>query len=591
MLAARLDARRVSAAPVAIELDSAGCEVLWDSPQGPAPAPWEAEAGGWAWRVLFDPAHPPEPGPRDPCPGLVTVGRRSGRELLVNLEAFGSMAVVGNRSTVDGFVQALVLELGTGTAAPVPPTVLLVDVNVEGVEHLPQVRRVEMPEATDWIRATAQARSSVLAEAGLSTFQGRLGRRPLLGLEGVEVVIARAATGVEELLAAAPAGRGVAVVALGDVPAEVRVELDGTDGARLEPLGVAFEPAGLSRSTAVDVAIAVDEAGADTSMSQEIAELFEVAPIEEHPVDGSAREAAPESEAVSDGDEGNHAGERDGLDSEAAMLDALAATLTGAAVDAGEPGGPPARPELLVRVLGRPSVAERPKLTGKQLRVVVYLAMHRTGVPHSRLRDAVWNGAARSERTVEGAVTNARSLLGDSASGQRLLPPATAATGLRLHDAVGTDVAFIQACADWARQVSSSEAIPVLADALALAEGQPFDDVDYEWVYRGQLATEAEAVVADAAHFLASLALQSGDVATARQAIAAGLLVTTNEALYRDRIVLEVQAGNLDAAAGVYRELLDSLVEYGLEPSDETQEFVRRALPRVHRPFQGERRS
>ena len=150
-----------------------------------------------------------------------------------------------------------------------------------------------------------------------------------------------------------------------------------------------------------------------------------------------------------------------------------------------------------------------------------------------------------------------------------------------LHDSVGTDVAFIEACAEWAGHVASGEAVPVLLEALALVEGSPFDGPDYEWAINAHPHREAEAVVADAAHLLAELVLQAGDTSIARFAVTKGLTVTGNVALYHDRIKVELQSGNPEAAACAYRELLTMLDELGVEPNEETTALARRVLPRV----------
>jgi hypothetical protein len=99
-MAARLDPRRVDGVPVAVELsDQTGIELLWDAPQPDPPEPWQVAAGGWAWRLPYDPDAPvPADEYPSPVPALVTVGRRDGRQLLVNLEALGSLAICGDET-------------------------------------------------------------------------------------------------------------------------------------------------------------------------------------------------------------------------------------------------------------------------------------------------------------------------------------------------------------------------------------------------------------------------------------------------------------------------------------------------------------
>ncbi len=572
MLASRLGSRQ-EGVPVAVEVTDEGCELLWSAPQASAPAPWEAQAGGWSWRVLFDPEQPPEPGPVDPCPALVTVGRRDGNQLLANIEAYGSLSVSGDAVSAEAFVRAAVLELGGGAVSNVH--VLLVDVAVDGAEHLDRVQPATPVEAVGWLRSWSSDLTETLQ--GLSSFAARLGRRPRLGTEQVHVAVVRPGPGVDELLALARPGTGVAVVVLGDAPAAARLVCDGPASARFEPLDLIVEPAGVSAGVAVEVAVALDEAGS-VDVPPMIDELFDA-----DVADGFEGEV-DEGYDLDDGpDERSTVGEPQVFVDEAgdADLTALAATMTGpGAGEAPEVGEAPALPPVLVQVLGRPNVVGRPKLVGKELRVVVFLATHPGGVAYSRLRDKVWNGKPIADTTSQGAVYRARAALGLSGDNELVMPHAHPQNGLSLHPTVGTDVDHIRACLEWAQHVSSSEAIPVLRDALSLVAGEPFDDNDYPFV-SATMREDAFSVVADAAHFLARLAMDTEDVETARTAAIDGLKAGVSEFLYVDRIGAEVSAGNPTAALAAFEEMLVVLEEWGLEPSEETMAQMRRVLPRV----------
>lgn len=112
-LIADLDRRRLTGAPVAIELsDTAGIELLWDTPQPDAKAGWTAADGGWAWRLPYDP-DAPVPADELPAaiPALVTIGQRDGRQLMVDLEAYGTVTVTGDPDHVDAFLRATAVEL------------------------------------------------------------------------------------------------------------------------------------------------------------------------------------------------------------------------------------------------------------------------------------------------------------------------------------------------------------------------------------------------------------------------------------------------------------------------------------------------
>ena len=47
-------------------------------------------------------------------PALATIGTREGRQLLVDLEAFGTIAVAGDAQRVEDFLRAVALELSNG---------------------------------------------------------------------------------------------------------------------------------------------------------------------------------------------------------------------------------------------------------------------------------------------------------------------------------------------------------------------------------------------------------------------------------------------------------------------------------------------
>src|SRR5690606_9442335 len=108
--------RRIEANPVAVEFSAdSGLELLWDRPFPKAPAPWEAVPGAWAWRLLYDPDAPVPSADRPALiAGLVTVGQRNGRQLMLDLEGLGSLGITGDPHAIDGFLRSIVLELGAG---------------------------------------------------------------------------------------------------------------------------------------------------------------------------------------------------------------------------------------------------------------------------------------------------------------------------------------------------------------------------------------------------------------------------------------------------------------------------------------------
>ena len=113
---------RPAAGPVAVELSElTGIELLWDAPMPEAPAPWEATPGGWSWRLLYDPAaEVPEAVLPAAVPGLVTLGRRDDAQLLVDLEAYGSLSICGDPRAAEDVMRAVVLESAPARSCRTP---------------------------------------------------------------------------------------------------------------------------------------------------------------------------------------------------------------------------------------------------------------------------------------------------------------------------------------------------------------------------------------------------------------------------------------------------------------------------------------
>ena len=133
---------RPPAGPVAVELsDLTGIELLWDAPMPSAPSPWEATpGGGWSWRLLYDPsAEVPETQLPAAIPGLVTFGRRHDAQVLVDLEAFGTVSIDGDQRAAEDLLRSIVLELGAGEELA-DAWVSTVGFGVDGVEQLSRVQ-------------------------------------------------------------------------------------------------------------------------------------------------------------------------------------------------------------------------------------------------------------------------------------------------------------------------------------------------------------------------------------------------------------------------------------------------------------------
>ena len=564
-LARQLTPTAIKGAPLAVELEpGVGIEILWDQPCHTAPIPWEATDGGWSWRVHYDPDEPtPLADWPSPIPALVTVGTRGHRQLLVDLEAVATLAVSGPTADVEAWIRAVVLELGAGDDLA-DASVLTVGSGVDGVEHLERVAHVHPDEAVGLLTARTHDVTNLLAEHE-SLFHRRLGENPVLGLSTDVVVCGDIELETQTQIAACVVPRhGAAVILTADIEhAVARLVLDGYGSAVLHGIGtdpILITPVGVPRETAAEIAVLLDhehDASADEPLTGElVAELLPES--EQRPTDVALASASEPSAAF--------------------VQNSL---LDSACSDNGNDEWCRPEPALLVRVLGRPDVPDRPEIQGLKLRLLVYLACQngRT-VSRSRILDAVWGGEARERKTFSNKLSDLRNTLGTPPSGNPLLSTATDA-GVRLDPSVMTDLTVFIALAARARDAASNEAIELLSDALTLVHGEPFDDGGYEWADATQDNVQTHDHILNAARELYRLACDAADLATARFALVQGLkAVPGHEDLYRLRMQLEHRAANTAAIHATFNELTHQLNVLECEPSTETVNLYRQLVGR-----------
>ncbi len=564
-LARQLTPTTISGAPLAVELEpGVGIEILWDQPCQTAPTPWEATGGGWSWRVHYDPDEPtPLAEWPSPIPTLVTVGTRGHRQLLVDLEAIGTLAVSGPSADVEAWIRAVVLELGAGDDLA-DASVLTVGCGVDGVEHLERVADVRPDEAIEAL-TTRTREVTNLVDGHPSLFHRRLGESPLLGLSTAVVVCGDIGLAIQAEIAACVVRRhGAAAVFTADIDHPgARLVLDGYGSAVLHGIGIdpiLVTPVGVPRETAAEIAVLLDhehDQSADEPLTEEPNE--ELVPESEQPAAAVALIPASQPSA-------------------AFVQESL---LEAACSDNGDDEWCRPEPALLVRVLGRPAVPDRPEIQGLKLRLLVYLACQNGGtVSRSRILDAVWGGEARERKTFSNKLSDLRNSLGTSPSGNTMLSTATDA-GVRLDPSVMTDLAVFIAITARARDAASSEAIELLSDALALVHGEPFDDGGYEWADATQDNVQTHDHILNAARELYRLASEAADLTTARFALVQGLkAVPGHEDLYRLRMQLEHRAANTAAIHATFNELTHQLNVLECEPSTETVNLYRQLVGR-----------
>jgi nucleoid-associated protein YgaU len=550
-LALRLDPREITGAPEAIELSqTTGIEILWDHEQPAAPPPWRAADGGWAWRLAYDEdAHTPNVDRCSPFPALVTIGTRESRQLLLDLEAYGTVSICGPDDLVDGLLRAIATELA------VSDTIANSYLDLVGfelpVKHLGnRIRHTTIDEAAGYLKAFAGSIEEALTAGGGfdNTFLARLGDAP--PIEASVLIVGRNVDNAAELVKT-PAKRGVAVILAGEHPdagALIRINSDGT--ARIEDLGVDFTPARL----AADASFAIDQA---------MAELIELVrpPTDTTETDDAAAgpvEAAETSEEV--------------VDIEALFPD-------GSGVEHDEADNCDGDwPEVIVRVIGEPSVLSRPDLGRRETIATVALACHAKALPSSMLQDAVYADRATEPHTIENVIHAMRKQLGKFDDNTAVLPRSHKGK-LGLDGRVKTDVQLLQQALESAPEMSSAEALMMLDRAHHLIDGPPFDAKGYSWAHDQHFVSEAIEVVAQATIELVDRALELDMIDVARHATRRAFRsLNCHESLYRARMKVEHHAGNLPGVRAAYDELCQELATVDGQPAKATEELLRQLM-------------
>ena len=470
-----------------------------------------------------------------PAPTLVSVGRGADGPLFVNLEAIGSLGLVGEWASCEGLIRALALELATSRWAR-EFDLVLVGFGHE-MERFDRVTvaddEVELLHRLDRRRI---AGDELLRIHGMGSFlEARAARWP--GCDPMVVIIG---PGVDpqvlpELVAAGSDPRtSTAIVACGEELGTghlLTIPADGTSSL-LEPIGSVLFPQQVE---------AADLEGVQDLLA-------------------TAKDLGS-------------------VDAEQAPYAALSIPLPRVSVRSNEPAVPTPVAELSgsgsvasaaterefeveIRVLGPVDVvgASRPFTRAWAKELVVYLAMHPHGVSNDAWAAALWPDRLMAASSLHSTASVARRSLGHGADGRDHLPRAHGR--LALSQTVGTD---------WQRFVSVSGRgeLQDLRQALALVRGRPFDGLRAsDWPILEGIAPAMEAAVVDVAGRLAGLYLRRGDAVGAEWAARRGLVVSPyDERLYRMLLRAADTAGNPAGVESVMSELL-RLVADEVEPFD-----------------------
>jgi hypothetical protein len=455
----------------AVQHNDGGVELLWNEPQARPPKPWTTTDGGWSWRTPW-PTTPPANVRLAPIlPALVPLGKRpDGSELLLDLEAAGSLTIEGTPEHTIAFIRQLVMSLA---ASPLADNIdlMTIDLDVPGSGHLERIRTTTGATATEWLTARTAETAVALTKAKVpSTFAARL-----LGRHHDEwepLIVATAATNnhADQLTAAATPGNGTIVITVAPGVAGEHIVFHSADSAVWVGPNVTFTPSLLP----IDAA-------------QDLAELMEHAEnAEEHLV----LHDAP------------HTAEHD-----------YDTTINGVDFEQGY--------DVLVRVIGEVDVQGcNEHLTDAEIELLALLASLRPDGPINidRLATLLAHDEWKTPkiRSIQARISHLRGKLGTANDGTPLLPDSRAATGnagrYLLSPRIVTDIDLLDRAYQQAQTLPSSEAVQVLNDALHMVRGKPYTArAGYTWAYDEHAATRAEQAIGDLASRLIELLAETGN--------------------------------------------------------------------------------
>jgi LysM repeat protein len=520
-IASRTHPRAGETTPMPRLLRLAGDEIelLWDAPNVDVLSPWATGDGGWTWRLDLKQGCN-APGTPHPCPCLVTVGQREGAEVLLNLEACGSLAVTGDRNRGESLLRSMTVELAASRFAD-SPTVLVVGDSTDLPGEPEHSRVVDVNEAVAWLRDRTESATSLLAHRRFtSLFALRARSRPNDAHEPVIVVVDAALGSADELstlVGLSNGDLGAVVIVLGDHPgASCRVEVDG-QRVRLEPL-----------------ALELDGVGLEPTVSCLIDEII------------------PAPQLVLEDDEPTEQG------AETSLADDVALAMTH---DTGVDLAVDEEWDVELKVLGQVrAIGTKEPLSPIELHLAIYLAFHRYGENADTISTMIWPEGA-SPKTLTNTMGSLRRKLGSDPDGNLLFPLGREHQHTySLSDRVITDWDRFRALVARAQQVPDKEATAVLDEALDLVDGPPFRAASgFSWASIGTNADIINGVTA-AAERCVQLHLDAEDADAASRAGFKGLNITDSPDDARDLIKLVVEAlclaGNETGAAELRTQLV-----------------------------------
>jgi len=526
-----------------IEAHSDHIELVLDRPIDPGTIPrlFEVRSGRPSAFIAKEEIFSTLAGGHNPFPALVSIGNGPNGPQLVNVEAIGSLALVGEPTDCEGVVRALALEMATSHWAGQFDLVLVGFGN-----ELTRFDRVASSSDLEMVlhrvrfrRSNGEAllrSSSYGSFSHARTFEDSDTWDPLIVICGPRD---RSAEYAELVSAASDPRTGLAIIAPGSGHMTSRI----------------WNVSNNQPSPSIDFfsSVAVPQRVTSTEFA-DIGELVDTARDFE-PAGTSTQPYVSLSIPMPSQPPGSSVGRHE----DANQPDPKGA---GSEVDRA-PVDPTAKGiDVEVSVLGPVGVrgAEHEFTRAWAKELVVYLAMHPNGASNDAWATALWPDRLMASSSLHSTASVARRSLGHDRDGRDHLPKAHGR--LRLAGSVGTD---------WGRFVvlADGNSAGQWREALELVRGRLFDGLrSSDWPILEGIAPAMEATIVDVAGRLAGTYLQQGDAGGAEWAARKGLLVSPyDERLYRMLLRAADSAGNPAGVESVMSELV-RLVADDVEPFD-----------------------
>jgi DNA-binding SARP family transcriptional activator len=518
-----------------VQINPSGATLQLGSDEPAAMPPFTA-AGPRTWRLdsaerpgtsgQAAEASEPEDDPVDPYPALLAVGVIEESILLINLEAAGTLRVLGPPAESVEILHALAAELGTSTLTA------SIDLALSGcpgaltrIIDRGRARTLDPDAGRRWAAAHVRDIARILGDAGIAELADARSRRVLSDLWAPAVLVegSPGADSCPPPPAATEPGAGLCIV--------TRMEPDhdefrgwtltsAGDRWRLEPAGIELQPQRLDLT-------GLHQCEELLTVPVEPAPTVYLAPPEvpgptpriPAPVNGATRERVHVTIAS--------------ITAQATPSPTDLAVLAEVIPDAPRPSQP-GEAELASDVIApRVLVLGPVEIQGvtddvprdrrrRTTELIAYLALH-PHASHHQLDEALWPGARVSRNTRNPLVSRARRWLGDAPDGRSYVGKFSDGELYTLHPAITCD--WHDFCTLSKRGLAAGpDGLDDLHAALDLVRGRPFLGVDpaaYGWAEAD--TQQMISAIVDVAEALAAAASQVGDYRRVRWATARGL--------------------------------------------------------------------